>query len=86
MKEPGPGRRVNRPLTTLRLRRSRPAPNNNPASALVGSGTAVQVRLVPDMVNEPMPLMLWPTTWILLVSKPPVKLAALKISLQVWVA
>ena len=36
-----------------RRRRSKPAPNKMPASAVVGSGTAVQVRLVEDMVKYP---------------------------------
>ena len=35
----------------LRRRRSRPAPSSRPASALVGSGTAVQVRLEPLAVK-----------------------------------
>ena len=34
-----------------RRRRSSPAPNSNPASALVGSGTAVQERVLPELVK-----------------------------------
>ena len=37
----------------LRRRRSRPAPINRPTRALVGSGTAFQVRVLLLMLNEP---------------------------------
>ena len=43
----------NQPMSLHRLRRSRPAVMRRPTRALVGSGTAVQVREEPLMVKEP---------------------------------
>lgn len=37
----------------LRRRRSRPAPSKRPARALVGSGMAAQLRVLPERLNEP---------------------------------
>ena len=51
-KDPHPSGKIVWPQA-LRRRRNRPAPTSRPASALLGSGTAVQVKELPLMAKDP---------------------------------